>query len=352
MIYVTSFLICIVASLCLTPLVKKLAIKIGATDLPDYRKVHTNKMPRLGGLAIYLAFVIGFLIVTPESDYTLPILAGSFIIVLMGFFDDVYTLSPRIKLIGQLMAAVVIVAGGIHVDFINLPFDGRLYLGWLSIPITILWIMGITNAINLIDGLDGLAAGVSCIVLLTIAGLAFTEGNYFVFAVSIILLGSTLGFLPFNFFPAKIFMGDSGAYFLGYIISILSLLGFKNVTMFSLVVPVIILAVPISDTLFAIVRRLVKKKPLSSPDKSHLHHRLLRYGFSHRETVLLIYGMSAFFALSAIVFSKSTLWGSCLIITFMLFAVELVVEIVGLVDVNYRPMLKFYKRLVSAKKMP
>ncbi|TCP26017.1 UDP-GlcNAc:undecaprenyl-phosphate GlcNAc-1-phosphate transferase [Scopulibacillus darangshiensis] len=352
MIYFVAFFICLAASLCLTPFVKKFAIKIGATDLPNHRKVHSVSMPRLGGLAIYLSFIIGFLIIRPESDYTLAILGGSFIIILMGFLDDVMTLSPKIKLVGQLMAAIVIVIGGIQVDFINLPFDGRLYLGWFSIPITILWIISITNAINLIDGLDGLAAGVSSIVLLTIAGLAIAEGNYFVFAVSVIMLGSSLGFLPYNFFPAKIFMGDSGAYFLGYIISILSLLGFKNVTMFSLVVPVIILAVPISDTLFAIIRRMIKKKPLSAPDKSHLHHRLLRFGFSHQETVLLIYGMSAFFALSAIVFSKSTLWGSCFIITFVLFVIELVVELVGLVDVNYKPMLNFYKRLVGAKKIP
>ncbi len=347
-----AFIVCFITSLCLTPFVKKTALKIGATDSPNARKVHIVSMPRLGGAAIYVSFLVGYLIIRPESDYALPILGGSFIIVLTGILDDIFSLSAKVKMIAQIMAAIVIVAGGINVEFINLPFDGRLYLGWLSIPITILWIIGITNAINLIDGLDGLAAGVSCIVLMTIAGLSIVEANYLVFAISAILLASTLGFLPFNFFPAKIFMGDGGAYLLGYIISILSLLGFKNVTMFSLVVPVIILAVPISDTLFAIIRRVVKKKPLSAPDKSHLHHRLLRFGFSHRESVLLIYGMSAFFALSAIAFSKSTLFGAVLVISFVLFAIELVVEVVGLVDVNYRPILNMYKRLVSAKKMP
>lgn len=347
-----AFIICMIISLCLTPLVKKIAVKIGATDLPNERKVHISSMPRLGGIAIYTAFLIGYLIIRPESDYALPILGGSFIIVLTGILDDVFCLSAKVKFLAQIMAAIVIVSGGIDVQFINLPFEQRLYLGWLSIPITIIWIIGITNAINLIDGLDGLAAGVSCIVLLTIAGLSVVEGNYLVFGISIIILGSTLGFLPFNFYPAKIFMGDGGAYLLGYIISILSLLGFKNVTMFSIVVPIIILAVPISDTLFAMIRRMVKKKPLSAPDKSHLHHRLLRFGFSHRESVLLIYGMSAFFGLSAIVFSKSTLFGACLVITFVLFVIELVVEAVGLVDVNYRPILNIFRRLVGEKKVP
>ncbi len=349
MVYLTLF-ICFLASLSLTPLVKQFAIKIGATDEPNNRKVHKVKMPRLGGLAIYLAFILGMLILRPESSYTWSIIIGSFIMVMTGILDDIFTLSAKVKLLAQIVSAIVIVAGGIQVEFINLPFNGVLYLHWFSIPLTILWIIGITNAINLIDGLDGLAAGVSTIVLLTIAGLAIAQGQIFVFMVSAILIGSTVGFLPYNFNPAKIFMGDTGAYFLGYIISILSLLGFKNVTLFSLVVPVVILAVPISDTLFAIIRRVVNRKPLSAPDKSHLHHCLLRFGFSHRETVLLIYGMSALFALAAIVLSLSTLWGSFLIITFVLFIIELVVELVGLVNVNYRPMLNFYKRLVGSSK--
>jgi UDP-GlcNAc:undecaprenyl-phosphate GlcNAc-1-phosphate transferase len=245
----------------------------------------------------------------------------------------------------------VIVQSGISVGFINLPFNGVLHLYWLSIPLTLLWIMGITNAINLIDGLDGLAVGVSSIVLLTIAGLSLTEGNLFVFTVSAILLGSTLGFLPYNFHPAKIFMGDTGSYFLGYVISVLALLGFKNVTMFSLVVPIIILAVPISDTLFAIIRRLVNRRPLTAPDKSHLHHCLLRYGFTQSQTVVLIYGMSAMFALAAILFSTSTLLGSMIIIIGVMLMIELVVETVGLVSANYKPLLNTYKRLLNLAKV-
>lgn len=346
MVYLTFF-ICFLAAAGLTPLVKKIAIYVGATDVPNARKVHTHIMPRLGGLAFYLAFVIGMLIVRPDSSYTMPVLIGSVIIVITGILDDIFTLSPKIKITGHLLAALVIVQGGISVAFINLPFNGVLYLHWLSIPLTVLWIIGITNAINLIDGLDGLAAGVSSIVLLTIAGLALTEGNSFVFIVSTLMLGSTLGFLPYNFHPAKIFMGDTGSNLLGYVIAVLALLGFKNVTLFSLVVPIIILAVPISDTLFAIIRRLVNRQPLTAPDKSHLHHCLLRFGFTQGQTVVLIYGMSALFALAAILLSTSTLLGSLLIIVGVMLIIELVVEGVGLVSANYRPLLNAYKRIVS-----
>jgi UDP-GlcNAc:undecaprenyl-phosphate GlcNAc-1-phosphate transferase len=346
MVYL-SFVICFLIAAGLTPLVKKLAIRVGATDVPNARKVHKTIMPRLGGLAFYIAFVVGMLIVRPDSSFTMPLMIGSVIIIATGILDDIYTLSPKLKIIGHLLAALVIVQGGISVTFINLPFNGVLYLHWLSIPLTILWIVGITNAINLIDGLDGLAAGVSSIVLLTVAGLSLTEGNAFVFAVSTIVLGSTLGFLPYNFHPAKIFMGDTGSNFLGYVIAVLALLGFKNVTLFSLVVPIIILAVPISDTLFAIVRRIVNKKPLTAPDKSHLHHCLLRFGFTQSQTVVLIYGMSALFALAAILLSTSTLLGSLMIIIAVMVVIELVVEIVGLVSASYRPLLNMYKRIVS-----
>ncbi|GAY79107.1 glycosyltransferase family 4 protein [Sporolactobacillus inulinus] len=350
MVYVTFF-ICFLAAVALTPLVRKLAIRIGATDLPNARKVHKKIMPRMGGLAIYLAFLIGIFILWPDSSFTLPLIVGSVIIIITGILDDMYSLSPRVKMVAHFFAALVIVQSGISVTFINLPFNGVLHLYWLSVPLTLLWIMGITNAINLIDGLDGLAVGVSSIVLMTIAGLSLTEGNVFVFTVSTILLGSTLGFLPYNFHPAKIFMGDTGSYFLGYVISVLALLGFKNVTLFSLVVPIILLAVPISDTLFAIVRRLVNKKPLTAPDKSHLHHCLLRYGFSQRQTVVLIYGMSAMFALAAILFSTSTLLGSMIIIIGVMLVIELVVEGVGLVSAGYKPLLNTYKRLLALAKV-
>jgi len=355
-VYLT-LIICFLAAILLTPVVKKLAFLIGATDQPNQRKVHQKIMPRLGGLAIYISFLIGVFILQPNDSYLisvlnldgsihLPILLGSLIIILTGAFDDVKEISPRVKLLGQIAAAlVVVVVGDLRVEFINLPFGGQLDFGYFSIPITMVWIIGITNAINLIDGLDGLAAGVSTIALFTIAGMAYTMGNPYVMIMALILAVSTLGFLLYNFHPAKIFMGDTGALFLGYMIAVLSLLGFKGVTFVSLIIPVIILGVPISDTLFAIVRRLVNKQPLSAPDKSHLHHCLLRLGYSHRQTVVLIYAMSGIFGLAAFIFSQATLWGSTVIILTILIAVELFVEKIGLVGEDYRPLLNFIKGL-------
>ncbi|AGX06270.1 MULTISPECIES: glycosyltransferase family 4 protein [Bacillus] len=340
MIYLTM-LICFITSILITPLVKKLAFKIGATDKPNQRKVHQKIMPRLGGLAIYISFIAGLLILQPEAPYNMAIILGSLIIIATGVLDDMIEISAKVKLAGQLAAAaIVVIWGGVHVEFVNLPFGGMLEFGMLSIPLTILWIVGITNAINLIDGLDGLAAGVSSIALITISGMAIIMGDPYVVAIGSITLASTLGFLIYNFHPAKIFMGDTGALFLGYIISVLSLLGFKNVTMISFIVPVIILGVPISDTFFAIIRRIVTKKPLSAPDKSHLHHCLLRLGYSHRQTVILIYAMAAFFGLTAVIFSQAKVWGSFVVIGVLLLLIEVFAEKVGLMGKDHRPLLK------------
>jgi len=354
MFYLT-LAICFFSSIILTPLVKKLAFKIGATDKPNKRKVHQKIMPRLGGLAIYISFLIGITIlhpnvnllppiINPNEKLHLAIIIGSFIIILTGVLDDTKEISPKVKLFGQILASFIVVfMGDLKVEFINLPFGGQLDFGYLSIPITMFWIIGITNAINLIDGLDGLAAGVSTIALFTISGMAFLMGNPYVMVVALIAAVSSLGFLLFNFHPAKIFMGDTGALFLGYLISVLSLLGFKNVTFISLVIPIIILGVPISDTFFAIIRRLVNKQPLSAPDKSHLHHCLLRLGFSHKQAVLIIYAMSLVFGLVAFIFSQSTVWGSLIVILSLLIAIEIIVEKVGLVREDYQPLLKFMK---------
>ncbi|QKS72380.1 undecaprenyl/decaprenyl-phosphate alpha-N-acetylglucosaminyl 1-phosphate transferase [Paenalkalicoccus suaedae] len=348
--FVLTFLLCFITALLITPLVKRFAIKIGATDKPNYRKVHQRIMPRLGGLAIYISFMVGMLVTMPDSPYTWPIMIGGTIIVITGFLDDIFELSAKVKLLGQILAATVAIVGGVYVEFINLPFDGILQLGMFGIPLTLLWIVGVTNAINLIDGLDGLAAGVSSIVLLTITTIAIMDGNMFIVALASILLASTIGFLYYNFHPAKIFMGDTGSLFLGYMISVISLLGFKSVTLFSLLIPIVILAVPISDTLFAIVRRKVNRQPLSAPDKSHLHHCFLRLGYSHRSSVLMIYGISAFFALSAVLLTQSTLWGALIITLLVLFAVELMVELVGLINTEYRPMLNMINRLTNLRR--
>ncbi len=349
MIYLTM-LVCFVCSILITPIVKKLAFKIGATDKPNQRKVHQKIMPRLGGLAIYISFVVGVLITQPQStnpNTLIAVMIGSAIVVITGILDDMFELSAKVKFLAQIIAAaVVIFYGGVQVEFINLPFsESQLEFGFLSIPITFLWIVGITNAINLIDGLDGLAAGVSSIALITISVMAILIPNPFVMVMGAILLASTLGFLIFNFYPAKIFMGDTGALFLGYMIAVLSLLGFKNVTMISLIIPVIILGVPISDTFFAILRRIVNKKPLSAPDKSHLHHCLLGIGYTHRQTVLIIYAMAAFFGLAAVIFSQAKMVGSIILILTLLIVIEVLAEKIGLVGKNYRPLLKLVREI-------
>jgi len=322
-----------------------LAIRIGAVDTPNYRKVHARIMPRLGGLAIFGAFLIGYFILRPEDPTAPFIILGALMIIITGVLDDMFEITAKAKLLGQLIAAGIVIYGGLDIEFIKLPFGGVLDFGYLNIPLTIIWIVGITNAINLIDGLDGLAAGVSTIALITIAGMALMMGNAFVFAMASILAVSALGFLFYNFHPAKIFMGDTGALFLGFMIAVLALMGFKNITVISLVIPIIMLGVPISDTFFAIVRRYRMKQPLSAADKSHLHHCLLNVGFTHRQTVLIIYALAAMFGLAALIFSQATVWGAILLIAVMLVAIELFVEAVGLAGKNYRPLINFVRMI-------
>ncbi|MGI2327472.1 glycosyltransferase family 4 protein [Planococcus sp. YIM B11945] len=356
MLYLT-LVVAFIASLVLTPIVKRLAYRIGAVDRPNHRKVHARIMPRLGGLAIFGSFLIGYFILRPEQSVSnavteafIPIetaiIIGAFIIIITGVLDDMMEISAKAKLLGQLLAAgIVVIGGGLEISFINLPFGGEIDFGYFSIPLTILWIVGITNAVNLIDGLDGLAAGVSTIALITLSVMAYIMGDVFVMSLAAILAASSIGFLYYNFHPAKIFMGDTGALFLGYMISVLALMGFKNVTIVALIIPIIMLGVPISDTFFAIVRRLREKQPLSAPDKSHLHHCLLNVGFSHSQTVLIIYGIAALFGLAALLFSQATLWGGILLIGLMLLAIELFVEVVGLAGKNYRPLINLVRMI-------
>ncbi|QNG60231.1 undecaprenyl/decaprenyl-phosphate alpha-N-acetylglucosaminyl 1-phosphate transferase [Bacillus sp. PAMC26568] len=339
-------LVALITVLIVTPLVIRFAVFIGATDKPNSRKVHSKMMPRLGGLAIFIGVVAGYFTAGLYNEKLTAISIGTLIIIIVGILDDKYELSAKVKLLGQIAAASVVIASGLTITIIELPYIGVFELGLLSIPVTLLWILAITNAINLIDGLDGLAAGISSIAIATVAIMAFTNGKMLILTLSLILLGSAIGFLFYNFNPAKIFMGDTGALFLGYSISILSLLGlYKSVTLFSFVVPVLILGVPIFDTTFAIIRRWVNKKPISSPDKGHMHHRLLLLGLTHRRTVLLMYSLGAVFSVSALVFSSTTIWGALLITFILLLVLELIAEWIGLVHTDYRPMLNLYKKI-------
>ncbi|TLS50551.1 undecaprenyl/decaprenyl-phosphate alpha-N-acetylglucosaminyl 1-phosphate transferase [Paenibacillus antri] len=352
--YIVGFVVALAMALGLTPLVKKFAVRVGAVDAPNQRKVHTRIMPRLGGLAIYLAFMAAIMIALPLVSGEKPhviwgLLLGGTIVTIVGALDDRFDLSPKVKLLGQIAAASVVVSFGVKVDFVTLPFGDGTQMGWLSIPITIFWIVGVTNAINLIDGLDGLAAGVSAIATGTIFVLALIMGNITVAVLSAVLLGSILGFLFFNFHPAKIFMGDSGALFLGFSLAALSVLGFKQATLVSFVVPIFILGVPLSDTFFAIVRRTLNKTPISAADKNHLHHCILALGLSHRNSVLVIYAIAAMFALSAILLSTVAQWVALIVIAVTLLVLQVGAELIGIVQKGRRPVINFVQRLLSLK---
>ncbi|WP_047374478.1 glycosyltransferase family 4 protein [Exiguobacterium sp. ZOR0005] len=342
-----AMLVSFVMAILITPLVRRFAYLIGAVDHPNARKVHMRPMPRIGGLAIFISFLIGYALLLPASRYNDAILIGAVVIILTGLIDDRFQLSARVKLMGQMIATVVVLHSGMRIEMINLPFDQQLYLGSWSIPVTVLWLIGITNAINLIDGLDGLAAGVSSIALGTIALLAIIQGNVYLTMMALLLLASTLGFLVHNFYPAKIFMGDTGALFLGYMLAVFSLIGFKNVTLFSLVVPVLLLGLPISDTIFAIVRRLVQGRPPMSPDKSHMHHQLIDMGFTTRQAVLLMYGMTFFFGIASILFAKTTMLGAVITFVIVLIVIELIVESTELIHPNYKPIIQTTRRLLG-----
>ncbi len=301
-------LISFILTYTLVPLVIKLAFRVGAVDNPSQRKVHTQPMPRLGGLAIYIGFTGIVLLTQPLTQQIIGLLIGGTIITILGIFDDIKDISPRLKLAGQILAACVLVVYNIDVDFITHPLgEGILPLGYLSIPVTIFWIVGITNAVNLIDGLDGLAAGISVIAAITLAIVGFSEGQILMVTLALMLAASTLGFLRYNFHPARIFMGDSGSMFLGFNLGALAIMGLvKSVTIISIFVPVLILGIPIFDTLFAIIRRIINDKPIFKADKEHLHHCLLNKGFTHKQTVLIIYAINIFLGGTAIVLTYLT----------------------------------------------
>ncbi|MDC3411830.1 glycosyltransferase family 4 protein [Terrihalobacillus insolitus] len=347
---VTAFLISAIVSISITPFIRKMAIKFGAMDKPDHRKAHTESMPRLGGLSIVIGAISGYLFLQPEAAYMSAILLGAFVIVLTGVLDDFFQLKPIYKLTGQLIAASIVVSFGLIIDKLTMPFLGTVYLDNFSFVITILWIVGVTNAINLIDGLDGLAAGVSAIGLTSILIMAIMDYRMIVVYLGIILVGSCLGFLYHNFYPAKIFMGDTGALFLGYSIAIISMLGlFKNVALFSFIIPIVVIAIPIFDTMFAITRRLINKQSIGTPDKKHIHYQLVKMGYSHRAAVLIIYAFSTFFGIMAIIFNSATLLTSLIIIVVVVMGVQVFAELSGVVMNGQKPLINSFKRLVKVK---
>jgi UDP-GlcNAc:undecaprenyl-phosphate GlcNAc-1-phosphate transferase len=286
------------------PIVKKISFYIGAVDKPNDRRINKIDMPNIGGLAMFAGFLLGYMLFCKQTFMMNSVLIGSFLLIITGIIDGVNPVKAKFQLIAQIVAALIVIFyGGLLLKNID-AFGFNIDFGIFAYPITLFFIVGMINAINFIDGLDGLAAGVSSIFFLTIGIIAFIMNKFggLDIALSFVMLGSTLGFLLHNFYPAKIYMGNGGSMFLGFIISVIALLGFKNVTLTSLIVPILIMAVPILDTFFAILRRLINKQSISQPDKQHLHHQLLKMNFSHRATVLIIYYIDALFAFASIIY--------------------------------------------------
>lgn len=292
-------IVSIIFSVILTPLIKKLAIKLDIMDVPkDNRRIHNKPIPLIGGLAIYFSFVITlFLKMGKLTGSETGLILGATIIVIGGLLDDKFDIKPWCKLLFQLGAAGVLIIYGIKIEIITNPFNGIhqfINIGVLSIPLTIIWVIGITNALNLIDGLDGLAAGIAFISCITIFIIALLNNRYEAAVLTSILSGAILGFLPYNFNPASIFMGDTGAQLLGFLLAAISMEGaIKSAAAFSVAVPILALGIPIYDTLFAVIRRKINGKPIMEADRGHLHHRLLDMGLTQKQVVMIMYSISA-----------------------------------------------------------
>ncbi len=307
----TGLVISFLISFLITPWVRKKAFRWGAIDVPNARKVHSETMPRMGGLGIYLALAAGILIALPLSREIIGLLLGMTLILAIGLWDDLKGMNAYVKFAGQIAAALVMIPFGIQVLSFTNPFTNSWMeiSPWIGVPITVFWLVAVTNAVNLIDGLDGLASGVALIAALTMAAVAYTQFakgtlNFQIQDVllPLILAVSIAGFLPHNYHPAKIFLGDTGSLLLGFTLASVSIMSTtKGAAATSVILPLIILALPLLDTFFAIVRRVNTHKPIFQPDKGHLHHRLLALGFSHLHAVWFIYIISLSMGILAVV---------------------------------------------------
>lgn len=338
-----AFVVALVAALILTPGVIWLAFRTGALDKPDARKVHKKPIPRIGGLGIYLAFMAAMGVYLNMSDIPSDaeqgmtgLLVGGTLIVILGLIDDYTDLPAKVKLLGQISCAAVAVFLGVRIDFIT-DFSGDImYLyDYVTIPVTIFWLVGITNTVNLIDGLDGLAAGVATIASITIFLVAMQMDVALVAAVTAAIAGAAFGFLHYNFNPARIFMGDSGSMFLGFMLAGISIVGaMKSAATIALVVPILALGLPICDTAFAIIRRAHAHVPIFKPDKGHLHHRLLSLGFTQRQAVLLMYIISALLGFSAIALTEVSTGIAVLIVAGVIICVMYGAKRLGIFRMN------------------
>lgn len=354
--YIIVLISTLVLSAVATPLIRFLSFKIGAVDNPNARRINKVPMPTAGGLAVFIAFAVSVLGFLPGIikhlnvdgvyiHYVLPLVLAGGIIILTGLIDDVKELKPLPKLCGILIAATIIwLWTDFRFDDFKIPFGGPLihFPNWVSFLLTVLWIVAITNAVNLIDGLDGLVSGVSIISLTTMGIVSYFflhDSNIFLPLTIFILVVSIAGFLPYNYHPAIIYLGDTGALFIGFMIGVLSLQGLKNSTAVAVVTPMIILGVPITDTVVAIIRRSLSGKKIYEADRMHLHHRLLSMGLTHRGTVLVIYAISFIFSLTSLLLNVSSRLGGVLLMVFLLLGVLILSEMVGIFGENRTPLL-------------
>jgi UDP-GlcNAc:undecaprenyl-phosphate/decaprenyl-phosphate GlcNAc-1-phosphate transferase len=319
--YLVSFVVAAVAGSALTPLARWLSFRWGVVSTPGGRHIHGQSVARLGGLGIFAAAMttVGWLgvsgfgdlsLVSTDVDLGLGLLVGGAVMFAVGLFDDVKSMRALYKLYGQIVAAAIAWHFGFRIDGIDLPLFPAFSTGIFSLPLTVLWIVGVINAVNLIDGLDGLAAGVVFFAAVTNFVVAWLMGTTIVALAMATLAGAVLGFLFFNFNPARIFMGDSGSYFLGFVLAACSIAGplQKASAAVSIAVPLVALGVPIIDTLLAMVRRFLERRPLFSPDRGHIHHRMLDMGITHRRAVLIIYGVTVLLCISAIAIAFGRKW--------------------------------------------
>ena len=347
-----AFLLAFLTAFVITPHTMRWAKKVGAIDIPNDRRVNKKPMPRLGGLAVIAGFFVStiYLLITTqlegkinlfgEEDYYINLIGFVVGIIILGvvcYIDDVKGIPSYVKLAAQIISAIIVVACGIRIDFISIPFtEGKIVIsGIASYIITVCWIVGITNAINLIDGLDGLSSGVTLISCLSLLMVFALNGSPLIAIVLITALaGAIVGFLPFNFSPAKTFIGDTGSNFMGFSLAIISILGVaKTYTALVLIAPIIILAMPIFDTLFAIIRRIIKGKSLKAvfkPDKGHLHHKLVAKGYSQKQAVLIMYGITATLGMFAVILLESGIWK----------ALSFALLIIAIVTIGYKDVAK------------
>lgn len=345
------FVLPFVISLCLVPVCKKIGFALGIYALENARTVHHGKIVRMGGVAIYIAFLVSLALLWKADDSLNGILIGSSVVFIGALLDDIYDLPPKVKLLFQVSGTIIAMAvGNIYLtDFHILSFD--ISNSIITKIISFFWIVGITNAINLIDGLDGLSSGITSIVTLTIGLLGFFMGRRDICILALCLSGSILGFLPYNFHPASIFVGDCGAQFMGFTVACMSLLGFKTTALITLGLPILVLFIPISDTLIAIIRRKLKGQRIMEADKGHLHHILMiKLKLGHKRTVVILYIVCLLFASSAILTYFDPLAGIKVILVLLLLA-DLFIEYTGMINPKWHPILSIVNKLTGHPKM-